>query len=198
MNTITYQPAQPEQSEAIAEYIMMAGDDFFNFLLANLAPNVTPQQILAQDVAAEIGEFSYRHTLVALDHQRVIGIVNSYPAQELKISPDLESSLPRDRLEVLREFMTTCVEGSWYVSLLAVDSTYRQQGIGSQLINLVKQKAQTQAFASLSLTTWADNQQAIRLYQRHGFHIIQRRDIAPHPLLRDRGGFLLLEHRLSV
>ncbi len=196
MSMITYQFSQPDQSEAIAEYILMAGGDFFDFLLANLVPGVSPKQILAKEVAAETGEFSYRHIVVALDNKRVVGMVNSYPAQQLKISPEMESSLPRDRLDIFREFMTACVKDSWYLSILAVDSSYRQRGIGSQLISLVKQKAKTEGFSSLSLTTWADNQQAIRLYQRQGFEIIQHREIAPHPLLRDRGGFLLLESPL--
>jgi hypothetical protein len=54
----------------------MAGGNFFNFLLANLAP-------------------------------------------------DQDSSLPRDRLKVLRELITSCLEDSWYMSTLTVESTYR-------------------------------------------------------------------------
>jgi ribosomal protein S18 acetylase RimI-like enzyme len=192
MNSITYQPAQPDQSEAIAEYIMMAGGDFFEFLLASLSP----QQILADQVATEVGELSYRNIEVALNGGQVVGIVNSYPAQELKISPDIKASLPGDRLKILHEFMTTCVEDSWYLSILAVAPNYRQQGIGGQFIDLVKQKAKAQGFSNLSLTTWADNQQAIRFYQHHGFQTIQHRQIAPHPLLPDHGGFLLLESQL--
>ncbi len=192
MNVITYQPARLDQSEMIAEYIIMAGGDFFEFLLASL----NPKQILTDQVAAETGELSYHHIEVALNESRVVGIVNSYAAQELKISSEMETSLPPDRLEILREFMTTCVEESWYLGLLAVNPTYRQQGIGGRLIDLVKQKAKAQGFFSLSLTTWADNVEAIQFYQHYGFQIIQHRQIAPHPLLRDRGGFLLLEARL--
>ncbi|MBW4551926.1 MAG: GNAT family N-acetyltransferase [Aphanocapsa sp. GSE-SYN-MK-11-07L] len=196
MTIITYQPAQPDQSEVIAGYIIMAGGEFFDFLLANFVPGLTPKQIVAEQVAAEAGEFSYRYIEVALDGGQVVGIVNSYPAQELKLSPEMAASLPRDRLEILREFMTTCVEDSWYLSILAVAPNYRQQGIGGQFIDLVKQKAKNQGFSSLSLTTWADNRQAIRLYQQHEFQIIQHRQIALHPLLPDHGGFLLLECRL--
>jgi len=54
---------------------------------------------------------------------------------------------------------------------IAVDTRFRRQGIGNELISRAKQWAQQQNLAGLMLETQNNNVDACRFYERCGFHL---------------------------
>ncbi|WP_405104186.1 GNAT family N-acetyltransferase [Paenibacillus sp. FSL K6-1217] len=52
---------------------------------------------------------------------------------------------------------------------VAIRSDYRQQGVGSRLMQAITQQAVTEGYTSLSLSVDPGNQAAVRLYDRLGF-----------------------------
>lgn len=72
-------------------------------------------------------------------------------------------------------------ERRMYVNELRVKEEYRNRGIGSQLLKMVEDKAREQEIYALYLHVEANNQEAIRLYQRYGYRyerIQLRKEIA--------------------
>lgn len=147
---------------------------------------------LAGQVEQEQTELSYHNNLVALDGNQVVGIANFFPAERHRITAQMEGFFPKERLDALREFYSSLVDSSLLLNALSVAVEYRGQGIGSQLIAYTKQRAQEDNFAGVSLIVWADNGNAIQLYQREGFKEIQRIHLAPHPLMPHPDGCILM------
>lgn len=59
---------------------------------------------------------------------------------------------------------------TWMIDI-GVDPTAQSTGVGSQLLEAVKQKAKEQQIHKLGLRVLATNQSAIRFYQKNGFVI---------------------------
>ncbi|MCB2379734.1 GNAT family N-acetyltransferase [Hymenobacter sp. BT635] len=60
------------------------------------------------------------------------------------------------------------------IGLLAVDSRWRQQGIGQALLAAAYQEAQAAGYTALRVTTQGANPVACRFYERAGFALIER------------------------
>lgn len=185
MNEIIYRPAKQSESSDIAPYIIVATSGVIEFIFHNLAPDLSPLQIVVQQVENEEALFSYRYTHVAASNGNIVGISQSYPAVQNQITEEMERNIPRERLDMLQEVLTACVEGSLYLNILAVAANFRGQGIGKQLLAVEKQKAKQQGFSSLSLLVLTKNYNAIRLYQKQNFQEVKRIEIPPHPMLPD-------------
>lgn len=182
MNEIIYRPAQKSEASDIARYMTMASGGIYEFLLHDLLPGITPVQMLAREIEDEKAVHSYRYTHVAISDGNIVGISQSYPTPQNHIPEELEKEIPKERLEVLREVFNLRVEDSLYLNVLGVAANCRGQGIGKQLISIEKQKAKQLGFPNLSLFVVADNNGAIRLYEKQNFQEVKRVNIAPQPL----------------
>ena len=59
-----------------------------------------------------------------------------------------------------------------YVSRLIVKKEFRQQGIGKELVKLIKIKAKEEGFSELAIGVDLDNYPALKLYVATGFNQI--------------------------
>lgn len=191
MNEIVFRSATSEQAAAIAQLTILAADGLVEFLMDDLVPETSSQQLLTSIIARETGEASYRNVDVAMVDNEVIGIAQTYPAEKFCITEEMRSFFPQERLTVLQDFFSSRVEGSFFLDTLAVTPKYQGQGIGRQLIDRVKQKAKTCGYPSVSLIAWTDNHNAIRLYQRQGFQPVKSIQVEPHPCLPHQEGAIL-------
>ncbi len=105
----------------------------------------------------------------------------------------MKEFFPPDRLEHFGAHFTTRVENSYFIDALAVDENCRGKGIGSGLIELLKERAKEEGFDMLSLFVFADNVNARRFYEHHRFEIHSHVDIKCHELMPHGGGSLLLK-----
>ena len=191
MTDIIYRPAEKSDASEIAPYIIMVGEGLFEFLFHDLVTDVTPLQMLVQEVERENNSLSYCHTYLAVNNGNIVGISQSCPSAEHRITEEMEGNLPKERLEVVREFFNLRVEDSLYINALATSANFRGQGIGKQMLAFQKQKAIQNGMSSLSLLVLTDNNNAIRFYERQNFHEVKRIKIAPQPLWSHDGMLLM-------
>ncbi len=62
--------------------------------------------------------------------------------------------------------------GQARVLMLAVDTPFRSQGIGTQLMNTFVRECAVRGMKSIELEVRQSNEAAIRFYRRHGFDIV--------------------------
>jgi ribosomal protein S18 acetylase RimI-like enzyme len=68
--------------------------------------------------------------------------------------------------------------GAYHIAEIDVDPSLRNRGIGSALLDHVEAEARARGYAQISLSTTTINP-ARRLYERHGFRVIERRQTQP-------------------
>ena len=192
---VIYRWAQRGDVDAIADLMLHASGRVLRFLLAELAPDVSPRALLVH-LALENGERrSYSRCLVAQLGETVVGVANAFPAELFRsAAQDRECSQREEHLRPVTEMQDW---DSFVLSGLAVDPRHRGSGIGTGLVEQVSRHARANGYDRLTLHVWADNEPAQRLYRRAGFTVAAHAEVADHPELSHRGGSLLMRRMLD-
>jgi MFS family permease len=114
------------------------------------------------------------------------------------ISEEMRRYFPKDRLAHFNNFFSSRVEESFYLDGLGVAPNYQRLGIGSRLIELTKKKTRQEGYNALSLIVFADNTEAIKLYERCGFQTVKPIELNPHERIPHQGGCLLMNCVLTA
>ena len=191
LDKIIFRPARSQDSLEIAQLTIAASGGMMEFLFHGLG-EISTEQILAALIEKEQDNLSYRNTIVVEYQNRVIAIANSYLATDHRITKEMISFFPKERLDLLEDFFASRIDNSLYLNALSVKAEYRRQGIGRSLIQKVKRKANSESFSSVSLIVWTDNKRAISLYNRLGFQEVKQIEIGFHPLIAHPGGAKLM------
>lgn len=132
----------------------------------------------------------WKRTVVAEASGRVVGIVQAGdfpdfgvtlrlvylairvfgPAKLVRLLPRLRA---RGRVQPKRP------RGAYHIAEIDVDPSFRNQGIGSALLDHVEAQAGAGGYARMSLTTTTINP-ARRLYERHGFRVVETKTDAAY------------------
>ena len=190
---VIYRQALKEDSNRIAELDYIASGGTAEFLFHDLVPDATPVEVITYGLEHDNYPHSYRSALVAELNHQIIGMILSYPASFHGVNDEMRSFFPAERLAYFRDFFSARVDDSYYIDALCVDETYRSQGIGESLIARTIEKAREEGFSVLSLIVFADNQRAIKFYQRHGFVTVRQVELKKHPLIPHLGGCILMK-----
>jgi ribosomal protein S18 acetylase RimI-like enzyme len=191
--SLEYRPAEKADSEKIAELINIASGGVLEYLFHDLLPEMTAVQIMAYNLEEEKYPHSYKNAIVCSDRGNVVGMAFSYPVLYHTITDEMRDFFPKDRLEHLSELYSSFASNSWYLNALGVNLDYRNKGIGTNLVNLTKDRARDKGFSILSLTAFTDNSLALALYKVLGFRVVKQFDLDGNEFIPHQGGCLLLE-----
>ena len=142
-----------------------------------------------EKAASDTENFSYRNAHLAVIGGNIAGMLLAYRL------PDQEDAEPLDDLPgFLRPFieLEQCVPGSFYINMLATYPTYRNQGIGRTLMGIADDLAASVGCTLLSVEVFEQNKGALRLYQRLGYAVLEKRPAIPHPCHPYTGDLVLL------
>ncbi len=108
----------------------------------------------APEMAEYINEFVNSNTKYLIINEDDNGTINAYAMVEFIVRPENVYRYELKYLEI-HEF--------------GVDKTCRHQGIGTKLINYIKNFALQKGFNHVELDAWAFNAKAINFYKKMGF-----------------------------
>ncbi len=192
-----YRPACPHDARAIAELFAIAGQGIVDYLWSLQAcEGQIPLAVGIERAGRDGAAFSYRNAILAEREGHPVGLLLGY----LLPQPNPEDVAAVEELPpVLRPFVALehRAAGTFFINGLAVRQEHRGNGIGSKLLYKSRQRALESGTARISVELFAQNEDALRLYQRHGFRILDRRPVVPHPCHRFSGELLLLEQKLN-
>jgi GNAT superfamily N-acetyltransferase len=194
---ITYRTARKADCVRMAELINIASGGVVEFLFHDLMPELTPKQIVTQNLESEQGYYTYKNAIVAEAEDQVVGVALSFPALFHEITAEMRHYFPKDRLDHLTEFYAARVDDSLLLNALCVDQKWRRNGIGGKLISLTKKKAKQAGFKVLSLMVFADNTTALSVYGRNGFEVLAPVQLNFHEQIPHEGGCLLMKSNIE-
>jgi ribosomal protein S18 acetylase RimI-like enzyme len=172
--TFSYRFGEPDDAPAIRDYILAAGDGFFEFMLDSAIPGVKARHLVHLAVAERGSVLCYENALVAeTPDEQIAGIALCYPSSDFGLSTVLETAVPTNRLRTLRNMLSQRVDDTLYLNTLAVADWARGQSVGSMLLDLAINWAQERNFSGVSLHVWEDNNEARKLYQGRGFEMVE-------------------------
>ena len=166
-----------EEGLAYAKFLDQAADGFIRFMLgAKFA------EIIAETFATPAHDFSFENVIVAERDGVIVGTVAGYTAEQhsncsdavltkAKGFPALRMSLVQLVAGPLWRFLNTVDDGDFYLQSIAVNPECRGEGIGSQLIEAIEERAANTNATRIVLDVAAKNEGARRLYERRGMTV---------------------------
>ena len=188
--------ATKSDCRTLAELALIAGEGIPAFFWEfSSQPGQTIEEVGAQRLLSETENFSYRNAHVAEVGDEIAGMLLAYRLVDAGDADDL-AGLP-DFIRPLAE-LEQCVPGSYYINMLACYPRFRGQGIGTALMNIVDELARQQGCTLASIEVFSENSGAVRLYQRLGYSIVDKRPLIPHACYPYTHGDVLLLTRPVV
>ena len=188
-NLIHLRPAQPEDVSQVAPLMIETGAGIYEFLFEGLAPEGALAKVLERVVSAEEGPYSRRNLLVAERNGRLAGFANAFPARLIRNQDP--GPIPPERLAHFAPINETMDWESFYLSSIAVFPSDRGHGVGHALLEGVLTKARQLGFQDVNLHFWEGNDIAHRLYERHGFVVVQTATLTPHSKFAETRSLLM-------
>lgn len=195
---IKYRPGEKKDCAKLAELINIASDGVVEYLFHGLVTGMTPVQVIAHNHENDNYPHSYKSAIVATHKNNIVGMALSYPSFYHKITDEMRSFFPSDRLEHFSSFYSSRVENTWFLDALCVIESYRRRGIGQKLISLTKEKAIENGYNALSLIVFADNTLAIPVYERTGFEVVQKVELRGNEFIKHEDGCLLMKCEINT
>lgn len=133
----------------------------------------------------------WRHTVVAELDGKVVGMMQAGgDRQDAQVTPRvaylaLHTFGPlgilklMPRLRARRRVQTRTPRGTYHIAEIDVDPGYRNRGIGSALLDHAEAEARRSGYGQMSLSTSTANP-ARRLYERHGFRVVETKTDAAY------------------
>jgi GNAT superfamily N-acetyltransferase len=190
MQDPAFRAALPGDAYALAELAISAGDGMYEFLLQEMAPKEMLAGLMARSIKQGTAGLSWRNCFVAVDQGVVIGMINAFPTAWLR--EEEQDILPQDRVQVLEPIDQAQDWKSFLANGVAVYAGYRRQGIGNRLVEWSVEQARARAFTRITSNVWEDNVAARSLFEKQGFRVETRIDVAGHPELSHTGSSLLM------
>ena len=173
---ITLRPATQQDATFIAEGIYAA------FLISEDSPlRHTWLQTLTRICSQPDTHYSYTNTIIAEYNGEPAGMMiavdgEHYREQRDKMYPQLKGLFDVAFGKGWDEMEDEAKAGEFYIDSLAVSLPYRNQGVGTALIEKAKEMARELGIAVVTLAVEPENR-AKRLYQRLGFGYQRRIEI---------------------
>lgn len=184
---IAYRPAVASDARTIAGFYRLCSGGVADYIWAQLAGDGEPLLDVGERRYAREGvAFSYQNCTLATAGDDAVGMAHGYI-----IEPGGSDGLGNVD-PVLRPYAELEIPGSLYISGVAVLASHRNLGIGSQLIELERERARRLGASELSALVFDGNTGSLRLLDRHAFEVVDSRPVVPHPLLQYTGDVLLL------
>jgi ribosomal protein S18 acetylase RimI-like enzyme len=182
--------AEKNDVNDIARLALIAGEGIPAwFWRQSAAEGQSIEQAGAAKLLSEEDNFSYRNVHVAVADNRIAGMMLAYRLPDAADAEDT-SEFP----EFIRPLveLEQCVPSSFYINMLATFPEYRNMTIGTKLMSMVDELARDAGCSLSSIEVFQQNDGALRLYQRLGYNIIEKRRVVPHSSHPYDGDVLLL------
>jgi ribosomal protein S18 acetylase RimI-like enzyme len=189
LSGVEFRPATKEDSRRIAELFSISSDGVVDYVWMTLEseyPGLEPVEIGAVRYAGEEGNFSYTNCVVAEREGQVIGQLCTYPVEASTEEPE-EAVDP-----VLEPYARLEIPGTLYISSLALFEQFRGMGLGTEMLSIARKQARERNLDALSLLVFEQNTGAVKLYEREGFHEVDRAPVVAHPLINHTGDVILM------
>jgi ribosomal protein S18 acetylase RimI-like enzyme len=182
-----FRPATRADARDIALFYRMASDGVSDYVWSLLAePGEDLLDVGTRRYERENTAFSYENCEIAELDGKVAGMLFGY-----RMDPPEPDAEPVDD-QVLKPYAELELPNSFYISGIAIQPELRSTGIGSALLARAHRQARADGFKQASLIAFERNVDAVRLYERLGYRIIDRRPVVPHPLIHYKDGDALL------
>ena len=193
--TVKIRKARVADIPHMAYVAIQAFGGYAEVMYEGAIPGRTVQQMVEHRFSRGGTTSSISNSRIAEDDGTVLGGLHAFPMDLSEDDPQ-DLLIPEDRYPVFAPFEHLHVDGSYYINAMAVYPQFRGQGIARQLMEKAEDEAVAMNFDHASLHVFAENANALQLYERIGYREFARRPVVRHPSLQYGGDLLVMTKKL--
>tara|TARA_E500000318_G_scaffold51738_2_gene48417 strand:+ start:4581 stop:5261 length:681 start_codon:yes stop_codon:yes gene_type:complete len=127
-------------------------------------------------------DYYYKSTnsVVAKHNNKVIGAAICLPHNNVSLSPALQNFNDEKKAH-LQVYIDNKVADAWYIENFAVYSPFQLQGVGSTILQKVKEHAESQSYDEVSTFVYDKNTDSKAFLESKGFSSDRTIDVSSHP-----------------
>ena len=176
---IIIRAANPTYNEGLScgHYLNEAAEGFFRFMLGR-----TYSQIIAKAYIQPDHSYSFQNVSFAEYDSRIAGMALGFTSEHYRRFSDqpINEAAGRHYLRMktvkflfapMLQIMESIADGDFYLLSMAVDKDFRGKGLGSALMDSVRERARASGSNRISLDVSANNELARRIYENWGMSI---------------------------
>lgn len=174
---------------SFAELIVLSGPELFAYIYNKRGESLVNWFIrLIRD---DKSSYHTSHILADISKDSVRGMIITLPATVMKEKSINEAKSIRQNCSGFGTYVVYMIRLIWrlrilfhypklkndemFIANLAVYDEFRGKGIGSRLLAVAEENANSNGYSKLSLFVEIDNEKAISLYQNQGFKIVSKK-----------------------
>jgi ribosomal protein S18 acetylase RimI-like enzyme len=187
--THTFRPARIDDAAVLAELVNYAGEGLPLYLWGNLgSAGETAWDVGRLRAARETGSFSYRNATIIEHDGQAAGSLIGYAIPEI-VEP-IPANMPA--MFVPLQELENLAPGTWYVNVLAVLPSYRNLGLGTEMLRRADNVGGESGCRGMSVIVSNANHGARRLYERLGYTETAKRTMIKEGWVNDGTEWVLL------
>ena len=191
MNEIKFRPAEKADCLTIASLYSISSDGVADYVWTKLAePEEDILQVGKRRYERENTFFSYQNCTLATVENTIMGMLVAFPMF-------VDENAEPEEDPVLAPYSKLEENNSYYICGIALFPEYRNQGVGTKLMELAETHAHAKGLKKLSLIVFEHNAGAKRLYDRLGYQEVTREAIVSHALIHYTGDAILMVKTLE-
>lgn len=190
---VNIRQARLDDIQQIVPFVRMAAGGISEYLLTDLIEGMSVDDILEMALADENTPYYIENFLVAEKKQSLIAAANFYPAENHHLPDIMQSFITKDKIDVIKPYLDTRVDGSMYIHTLAVLPAYRLSAVGFKLAKNIEKTARDKGYQCLSAHVWRDDKLVFNGLKMAGFEEVERVFIPQNEHIKYKNGMVLLK-----
>lgn len=198
MDDLNLRYAEDDDLDLVSRVVTDVSEGIVETLFAGLLPTMPASAVLRLAFGRKVAPYVTHNVILAQVEDSVAGMLFAYDAKEQQVPQLMENFLASARIDAVREVLTAQVDNALWVNTLWVNPDFRGRGLAQFLLACAADKAQDEGFQKLALHAFADNEAALKLYQKSGFQVVRSVQFSGDLSQRHPAGGLILVKDLSA
>lgn len=124
--------------------------------------------------------YKITNAVVAKHNNKVIGAAICLPHNNVSLSPAL-ANFNDEKKAHLQVYIDNKVADAWYIENFGVQSPFQLQGVGTNILNKVKEHAKSNSYDEISTFVFDKNTTSKAFLESKGFSSDRTIDVSSHP-----------------
>jgi len=128
--------------------------------------------------------YKITNAVIAKHNNKVIGGAICLPHNNVNLTDHVVDSFNDEKKAHLQVYIDNKVADAWYIENFAVHSQFQLQGVGSTILQKVKEHAESQSYSEVSTFVYDKNTDSKAFLESKGFVSDRTIDVSSHPFFQ--------------
>lgn len=128
--------------------------------------------------------YKITNSVVAKHNNKVIGAAICLPHNNVNMTSHVTNTFSTEKKAHLQVYIDNKVADAWFIEQFSVQSPFQLQGVGTTILNKVKEHAKSNSYDEVSIFVYDKNTNSKAFLESKGFSSDKTIDVSSHPFFQ--------------